>query len=155
MRSVVREFEVLCHVFQRVAGRVRSDGVGEVVGVHDGVGQHDAAASQEAEVEVGVVRDERGCADEADEGCGYALDGICSVEVALADACERGDEGADTPLGVHVALKSVERPAALELDCANLDDGVLLGVQTCGLKVEGDPYVFGRVGVVWEQRRSS
>ena len=65
------------------------------------------------------------------------------------------DEGADAPLGVHVALKSVERPAALELDCANLDDGVLLGVQTCGLKVEGDPYVFGRVGVVWEQRRSS
>ena len=155
VRSVVREFEVLCHVLQRVAGRVGPDGVGEVEGVHDGVGQLDAAVSQEAEVEVGVVRDERGYADEADEGRGYALDGVCTVEVALADAGEGGDERADAPLGVDEALESVERPAALELDCANLNDGVFLGVQACGLKVEGDPDVFGRVCVVWEQGRSS
>ena len=68
-------------------------------------------ARQEAEVEVGVVRDERGCAHEGDEGRRHALDGIGAVEVPLAYAGERRDKRADAPLRVDECLEGVERPA--------------------------------------------
>ena len=73
---VVRQVEVLRHVLQRVARLAGADDIGKVVGVHDRVGELNAAGSQEAEVEVGVVRDERGRAYERYEGRGNALDGV-------------------------------------------------------------------------------
>ena len=77
------------------------------------------------------MRDERGRADKCDEGRRHALDGVCSVEVALAYAGERCDERADAALRIDECLEGVQRSAALELDRANLDDGVLLGVKPC------------------------
>ena len=101
------------------------------------------------------MRDERGRADEGDEGRGDALDGVCAVKVALPYSGEGCDERADAPLRIHEALEGVERPAALELDRANLDDGVLVGVEAGSFEVEGDPDIFGGVGVVWEQGEES
>src|SRR5690606_33997804 len=100
-----------------------------------------ARCPQEAEIEVHIVPDERRAPDERPQVRNHVADAWRTGDDFIRDACELGDEVRNRGPGVDEGLVLAEYLVSLEFDGANFDNAVVAGVETGGLKVDGDESV--------------
>ena len=83
------------------------------------------------------MADDGPLADEADQAGQHVVQARCAGHVLVTDAGQFGDLAGNGTAGVDEGGEGIQHLVIAELDCADLGDGVTVGVEASGLQVEG------------------
>ena len=140
----LRQVQVVRHDVELEALQLRAQRLGERERVKEHRRKADVVPSgrraHEADVEVGVVRDDRPIADEVHEHPKRLVLERRALHVARADAGELRDVGGDGHLRVDKGVELTDDLAAGEDHRADLGHTVVRGVETGGLDIKGDKF---------------
>ncbi len=136
--SVPRYIQLFGQSGQAVSRGVGHQDAGQFEGVYRLIGQEQAALSEKTQVEADGVAHHRIVPQEGGQPFHDIGDGRSRIRLLLVDARQPPDAIGDGAVGPDQSGPAIQDLIVAELDGSHFNDGVVLGVKSCGFQIQGD-----------------